>query len=49
MTDWEVIEQHIQNMEEALVQLRKYQNIPYGAPRASPWSPKTIPTYANGG
>jgi len=29
MTDWEVIEQHIQNMEEALVQLRKYQNIPY--------------------
>ena len=30
MTDWEVIEQHIQNMEEALVQLRKYQNIPYG-------------------
>jgi uncharacterized protein YutE (UPF0331/DUF86 family) len=29
MTDWEVIEQHVQNMEEALAQLRKYQNIPY--------------------
>jgi len=29
MTDWEVIEQHVENMEEALAQLRKYQNIPY--------------------
>jgi len=29
MTDWEVIEQHVQNMEEALAQLKKYQNIPY--------------------
>jgi uncharacterized protein YutE (UPF0331/DUF86 family) len=29
MTDWEVIEQHVQSMEEALAQLRKYQNIPY--------------------
>ncbi len=27
MTDWEVIEQHIQNMEEALTQLKKYQDI----------------------
>ena len=29
MTDWEVIEQHVQNMEEAMAQLRKYQSIPY--------------------
>jgi len=30
MAHWEIIEQHIQNMEEALAELRKYGNI--GAP-----------------
>ncbi len=28
MPDWEVIEQHIQNIEEALLHLHKYQSIP---------------------
>ena len=28
----------------ALMEQKEYT--PYGAPRASPWSPKTIPTYA---
>jgi uncharacterized protein YutE (UPF0331/DUF86 family) len=29
MPNWEIIEQHIQNMEEALVQLGKYRNISF--------------------
>ena len=29
MTDWDVIEQHIENMEDALAQLKKYQNIAF--------------------
>jgi uncharacterized protein YutE (UPF0331/DUF86 family) len=29
MPNWEVIEQHIQNMEEALAQLGKYRNISF--------------------
>jgi len=28
MTDWEIVEEHIQNMEEAITQLIKYRNIP---------------------
>jgi hypothetical protein len=29
MPNWEVIEQHIQNMEEALANLSKYKNISF--------------------
>jgi uncharacterized protein YutE (UPF0331/DUF86 family) len=29
MSNWEIIEQHIQNMEEALAQLGKYRNISF--------------------
>ena len=29
MPNWEIIEQHIQNMEEALAQLGKYRNISF--------------------
>lgn len=29
MPNWEIIEQHIQNMEEALTELGKYRNITF--------------------